>query len=336
MVAGHHYFISEESIVLRFIRVLEKHLHAYLTPSNKSVLYNFSPKQRYISKENVTMLTGSEKKQSVAATFDKSATTYDTIGPRFFSYFGHRMIDIAGLDADVQVLDVACGRGATLIPASKILKSKGHVTGIDISSAMIEATGKDLIEQGITNASVHVMDAEHLAFSDNTFDCVLGGFCIFFFSDLPKALSEMRRVLKPHGKMVLSTWGKTNNRGWHIPLAKKHLPGYIDGSPPANLFSHSEQFEEPSEVQAQLRKAGFHDIITHIEEKDFFYADEEEWWLAQYSYGIRRVLDAVQRIQGDEGLALFKQDALEHIRQFKSPQGVREALKVLFHVAYQE
>lgn len=274
-----------------------------------------------------------EKKKNIAEVFDRSAATYDTVGPKFFTYFGRRMVELTKINPNAHVLDIACGRGSALFPACERLGPHGHIVGIDLSKAMIDATRQDIAKRMISNAEVRVMDAEHLDFPDASFDCILGGFCLFFFPDLLKALREIRRVLKPQGSVMFSTWGKAESRGWHIRLAKKHLPASVDGKPVVQLFSHNMQFEKPSEIQELFRTAGFSSVHTQTEEKNFFYTSEEEWWLVQYSHGMRKILETVEHINGVQGLERFKTDAFEHIRQFKCPEGFRETMKVLFSTA---
>jgi ubiquinone/menaquinone biosynthesis C-methylase UbiE len=69
--------------------------------------------------------------------FSEAASTYDCIGPRYFSHFGQRLVDLAQIVPGTKVLDVATGRGAVLFPASTRVGSRGHVIGIDFSTDII-------------------------------------------------------------------------------------------------------------------------------------------------------------------------------------------------------
>ncbi len=57
-------------------------------------------------------------KENVAGLFDRVASTYDRVGPRFFSHFGRRLVELAQIPSGADVLDVAAGRGAVLYPAA--------------------------------------------------------------------------------------------------------------------------------------------------------------------------------------------------------------------------
>ncbi len=73
-------------------------------------------------------------KDLIAAIFGRAAPTYDRVGPRFFTYFGSRLVDIAHIPVGAKVLDVASGRGAVLFPAVARVGAAGSVIGIDLQS----------------------------------------------------------------------------------------------------------------------------------------------------------------------------------------------------------
>ena len=90
--------------------------------------------------------------------FDRAAPTYDRIGEAYHAYFAGRLLDLAALPDDGRLLDVACGRGAVLGAAAA--RGIGHLTGIDVSPAMIDLAGADLREAGVAEVDLQVMDAE--------------------------------------------------------------------------------------------------------------------------------------------------------------------------------
>ncbi|MHB8574885.1 MAG: methyltransferase domain-containing protein [Dehalococcoidia bacterium] len=80
------------------------------------------------------------QKQRVADAFSRIATTYDGLGPRYFTPFGRRLMAYAGIQPGVAVLDVGVGRGAVLFPAIAAAGPHGHVTGMDLASGMLAET----------------------------------------------------------------------------------------------------------------------------------------------------------------------------------------------------
>jgi len=79
-----------------------------------------------------------QHKQSVSKIFDGAAPTYGQVGPAFFSHFGRRLVDIAGIPGGSQVIDIATGRGEVLFPAAESVGLDGKVTGIDLSKIMVQ------------------------------------------------------------------------------------------------------------------------------------------------------------------------------------------------------
>jgi SAM-dependent methyltransferase len=80
------------------------------------------------------------RKEGLARLFDQVASTYDHVGPRFFSHFGRRPVEVTQIPTGAVVLDVATGRGAILFPAAEQVGPQGHAVGIDLSARMVRET----------------------------------------------------------------------------------------------------------------------------------------------------------------------------------------------------
>ncbi len=147
------------------------------------------------------------KKQQVADMFDDIAYRYDFIN-RFLS---------AGIDVkwrkkaikklrDLQpkkILDVATGTADVAIMASAILQPD-KIIGIDISDGMLDIGRKKIKKLGLEN-TIELLngDSETINFDDNAFDAVTVAFGVRNFQDLRKGLREIKRVLKPGGRLVV-------------------------------------------------------------------------------------------------------------------------------------
>lgn len=259
-------------------------------------------------------------RQTVAAIFDRAAATYDQVGPSFFAHFGHRMVELAHLAPGERVLDIATGRGAALFPSSDAVGSSGRVTGIDLAPAMVVATRSEVIAQGHTNITLLPMDAAALAFDDASFDAVLCGFAVFLLPDPRAALREWQRVLKPGGRLVLSTWISPFGPEfqWFEPLQHTVLPPL---TAPSASSAEPPVFDTPDGLTALLAQAGFTAITVSVETARFIYADEETWWTSLWSHGIRGWLEAVERERGAEALQHFKAAAFAQLRGGCQPDG---------------
>lgn len=253
-----------------------------------------------------------------AATWSRAALTYSNVGPRFFQHFGSRLVALAPIQPGDKVLDVAAGRGALLFPAAEKVGPQGEVVGIDYSAGMVEQTNTQVEALGLKNARMVRMDAEQLDFPDASFDCVLCGFAIFFFPNLEKALSEFRRVLKPEGLLGVSTWGPHDPRwSWLEDL------GRTETTPPP------QRFDQPEAMRTLISDAGFSDIQVIEEQREVFFADEEEWWATNWSHGARIHLEKLTPDQLDQAKS-YVSEKLQHIKQ---PNGIPLMQRVLFTLA---
>ncbi|MBN8654238.1 MAG: methyltransferase domain-containing protein [Anaerolineae bacterium] len=279
----------------------------------------------------------SQRKQQVSGLFSRVAATFDNVGPRFFSHFGRRLVELACIPNGAHVLDVATGRGAALIPAAESVGTQGRVVGIDLSEGMVQETAKELARLGLSsNIEVRQMDAEHLQFPDESFDFVLCAFGIFFFPQLERAMSEVRRVLKSNGRIGVTTWEKSwdEHWGWFDELAKKYLPPEPNASQGADSDTVPQPvFDTPEGLETILKEAGFADIQVVFEATDFVYATEEEHWSSLWSHGARATLEKIEQSTGAGGLQNFKADVFTKTRSIKQTDGIHQLFPVLFALA---
>lgn len=108
-----------------------------------------------------------------------------------------------------RILDIGCGNARDIV---KIASSGAEVVGVDISKSMVEAAKKETERIGQHGISLTVGDATHLDFADSSFDKVLCSEVIEHIPNTDLALSEMWRVLKPGGTLVIST---PNSKSWY-------------------------------------------------------------------------------------------------------------------------
>lgn len=260
------------------------------------------------------------------------------MGPRFFSHFGRRLVEIAQIPAGTQVLDVATGRGAVLYPACEAVHPNGHVVGIDLSENMLRETTQEITRRNISPGLVEVcqMDAEHIQFHDNSFDFVLSGFALFFFPQIDLAMSEFYRVLKPHGRICVSTFERLfdENWTWFFEIAKTYLTHESAAEQIIQSRSASRSvFDTPAELETVLNAAGFRDIQVFSEAAEFIYTSEEEFWSTLWSYGPRATLEKIEQVAGADGLQKFKSEIFKKISSMKQTDGLHHSIPVLMALA---
>jgi ubiquinone/menaquinone biosynthesis C-methylase UbiE len=110
-----------------------------------------------------------------------------------------------GLGPGDMVLDVACGPGNFSREFAKAVGDEGLVAGIDASRTMLARGAAEVVEAGVSNLGLVRGDATALPFADATFDAVCCFAALHLFADPFAGLDEMRRVLRPGGRIALMT-----------------------------------------------------------------------------------------------------------------------------------
>ncbi len=152
-----------------------------------------------------------DKARHVRGVFDSVASKYDVMND-LMSMGLHRVwkrytVMVADLREGYQVLDIAGGTGDLAMAFAKEVGKTGRVVHTDINEAML-STGRDrLLDQGVVLPTL-VCDAEKLPFPDNHFDVVSVAFGLRNMTHKDAALTEMCRVLKPNGKLLVLEFSK--------------------------------------------------------------------------------------------------------------------------------
>ena len=131
-----------------------------------------------------------------------AAEVYDKFFlPALFEQWAIRVADAAEIGPGQHVLDVACGTGILALAAAARVGNSGSVTGVDINEGMLAVAARKSPLIKWENAR-----AESLPFGDSYFDRVVSQFGLMFFENQPAAISELLRVLKPGGCLVVAVW----------------------------------------------------------------------------------------------------------------------------------
>lgn len=143
-----------------------------------------------------------------------------------------------------RALDVACGAGFLTLA---LARRAGEVAGVDLSERMLTEAERLRAEQGAGNVAFLRGDAERLPFGDGRFQAVTCKLAFHYFPGAARALSEMRRVLAPRGRLALMDRVASEDpeqRAWHIRIEQARTPCKL------RLYA-------PSEIVGLLTEAGF-------------------------------------------------------------------------------
>jgi phosphatidylethanolamine/phosphatidyl-N-methylethanolamine N-methyltransferase len=137
--------------------------------------------------------------QFVERVYEKLANVYDLVfGPTLHP---GRLVAIErmGIAPSDRVLEVGVGTGIN----TSLYPVNCQVTGIDLSSSMLEKARERVAREGLRNVRLMEMDAANLTFADDSFDIVYAPYLVSVVPDPVKVVREMRRVCKPGGKIIV-------------------------------------------------------------------------------------------------------------------------------------
>jgi len=157
-----------------------------------------------------------EDKQSlVRGVFDSVASKYDLMND-VLSFGAHRLwkrytIASSNVKTGDKVLDIAGGTGDLAIEFRKKVGESGQVILSDINAAMLGEGRNNLVNKGVFGVDYVQLNAQYLPFEDNSFDCISIAFGLRNVTDKDQALSEMQRVLKPGGCLLILEFSTTDS-----------------------------------------------------------------------------------------------------------------------------
>jgi SAM-dependent methyltransferase len=177
--------------------------------------------------------------------------------PAMFADWAPRLVDAARVQAGEHVLDVACGTGVVARLAAARVGSQGRVVGLDVNSGMLSVAGA---LPAIAGASIEWCEASALdmPLPDQSFDVVLCQQGVQQFPDRPRALREMRRVLRPGGRLAAAVWGHIEGSPGFVALVEA-LERHI-GVAAANNRRAPFALGDPTALLTLVTEAGFRNV----------------------------------------------------------------------------
>ncbi|NEU79878.1 class I SAM-dependent methyltransferase [Nostoc sp. UIC 10630] len=236
------------------------------------------------------------REEAIAKTktiFNTASDYFDAPALSFWNRFGQQTIERLSLSSGEQVLDVCCGTGASAIPAAVRVGSNGKVLGIDIAESLLELARHKSQQQGLENIEFRYGDFENLGLKDESFDTVVCVFGIFFVPDMVAAVRELWRMVRPGGKLAITSWGKkvfepANQIFWDAIKAER--PDLYKN------FTPWDRIADPASLQALLEAGGATQVEVFTEVGTHELACPEDWWTMVLGGGLRGTIDQLDPI----------------------------------------
>lgn len=182
---------------------------------------------------------------------------------RFFdeqmTFLNHRLVGDARLRPGLKVLDLGSGTGYPALLAAQTVGPLGSVIGLDLAEQMVAAADRKAQRLSLTNVMFRQGDVTTLPFENRSFDAVTSRFCLMFLPDIPRAVSEIARVLKPGGWMAVAVWAAPDKNP-SISLSMEAIRKVVDLPPPDPAAPGIFRLAKPGDLSGMVERAGFNDV----------------------------------------------------------------------------
>ncbi len=244
-------------------------------------------------------------KQKAATTYNAAADHYD-VG--FWDRYGERTVTRLGLARGARVLDVACGTGASAVPAAMSVGPTGKVIAVDLAGNMLARASAKAAAKRLSNIEFRSADMTALGFADGAFDAVVCVFGIFFVADMGSLVAELWRMVTPGGKLAITTWGP---RIFEPMYGRWNEAVRAERPDLRAAFNPWDRIVEPAGVRCLLGEAGISAATVVAESGTQMLARPEDWWTIVLGSGLRWTVEQL----GPEAAERVKRDNLAWARE---------------------
>lgn len=201
------------------------------------------------------------------------------------------------------------------LPPAEGIGQHSLAVGIDISSRMIEHARRLALHAGLRNVECEVDDAQSPATVKGPFDTISSSLVLFFLAEPLTALRNWRPLLKPGGRVGVTTFDPLDPRWIEVDeVFEPHLPPEMKD---ARITGKAGTFASDEGVEGLLREAGFTNVTTQSTSIDVRFADPQHWYDFTWSVGQRMMWLAIpEHLRAD-----VRKDAKARLSQYSQPDG---------------
>jgi SAM-dependent methyltransferase len=218
-----------------------------------------------------------------------------------------------------RVLELACGPGGPGFAAAAMVAPDGEVIVSDVSPAMTAIAGRRARARGLRNVTARVLDLEQIDEPEQAFDVVLCREGLMLVADPVRAAREIRRVLKPGGRLALTVWGPRAANPW-LSLVFDAVSAELQTPVPPPGVPHPFSLDDHDRLAAVLSTAGLAELAITELPTPYRAATVDEWWArtAVLAGPLARRLAALEPAQASQ----LRDRATRAASQYLGPEGL--------------
>ena len=198
----------------------------------------------------------------------------EKVAPFLMRTFADALVERLNVDSNTEALEIGAGSGALTEALSPRVKS---LLATDFAPSMVAVLRERMETLGAKNVRFAVMDGQALELEDARFDAAACSFALMLFPDRAKGFAELRRVLRPGGRAVVSGWAgpdKFEVFGLFLGAMSTAFPDMPPPPSPPPVFS----LADPADFKRQMEAGGFRDVEVDFVARDLEVANFEEMW----------------------------------------------------------
>jgi len=229
-------------------------------------------------------------KIKAANTYNSASDHFDDSPLAFWDRYGRGTVERLKLQPGWMVLDVGCGTGASALPAAEGVGPGGKVIGVDLAENMLELARTKAAQRHLQNIEFRLGDMTNLGFPDSHFDAIISVFSIFFVPDMEAAVRELWRMVKPGGKLAVTTWAQ-HFFGPIYPVWREAVR--VERPDLFSAFNPWDRIDSPEQLRQLMQSSGIPDVeITPVNGNQALQSPED-WWTIVLGSGLRGTVDAM-------------------------------------------
>ncbi|MFN2517737.1 MAG: class I SAM-dependent methyltransferase [Jatrophihabitantaceae bacterium] len=227
------------------------------------------------------------------------------------------MLSAAAIAPGERLLELGAGTGHLAVHLAELVGPEGRVVASDVAPAFVELLKRRLV--GVPNASVERIDATAIPAESGTFDVVVCRMGLMFVPEPVQALREIRRVLRPGGRLATVVWGEPAQNPWMVSVGFSTMMAGLLSGPPPTAPGGPFSLGDPDRLEKLARDAGFTDLRVDVVSYSRHYESADE------PFDMVRVLAppiaAALQTATPEQLETVRTSAKDFIAQYRADDG---------------
>lgn len=206
-----------------------------------------------------------------------------------FGFINHLLVGHARIRGAYRVLDIGSGTGYPALLAARTVGPNGQVVGIDLAEHMLRVAQGKAKTLNLKNLEFRTGSADSLSDSPDSYDAIISRFCLMFLPNIPKALGEISRVLKPSGYLSAVVWSAPEKNPY-LRILTDVIKQHLSLPPPDPEAPGIFRLAKPGDLPTMLSTTGFTNVVEEEIQAHIACPSAEEY--------VHSIMDLAAPVQG--------------------------------------